>query len=145
MRFLLLFLLLVNAKAFAGTQASCEVVDGIYRNSTETIQEIKFETLVDVFTINNAKTLSFRLEQENMKLLRSDLDIGRQTKMIYLLKKNDRTIRFASILLDRTPREVNRTKEFYGNIVLSAVVNEKEIALGNYSGNNLVYNFYCRF
>lgn len=145
MRFLFLLLLLVNATAYAGTQANCEVVDGIYRNSSESIQEIKFETLVDVFTINNAKTLSFRLEQEEMKLLRSNLDIGRQTKMIYLLKKNDKAVRFASVLLDRTPREVNKTKEFYGNIILSAVVSEKEIALGNYSGNNLVYNFYCRF
>ena len=136
---------MVSANAFAASEASCDLVDGIYRNSQENIEGIKFETLADIFTINNAKTLSFKLNNESFRFLRSDLDVDRQTKMTYISKKSNKTVRVVKLMLDRTPRDIAKTKEYYGNMVISGEMKESEIALGYYNKKNLVYNFYCRF
>lgn len=136
MKILCLGLLLLAFNSFAGTTANCEVVNGIYNNSQASLIDLKFETIVDVFTINNAQTLTMNLNGKQLRFLRSDLTVRRQTKLIYLMRENGKVKRAINIMLDRTPKEASAEKDFYGNMVISPE-NENE--------SNLFYNFYCRF
>lgn len=130
----------------ARTEARCELVDGFYQNSQEPIHDIRFETVVDVFSINNAQTLIFELEGQELKFYRSEMKVNKQTQMTYLLRKGDVVIRAARLALDRTPREVSQTKEFYGNMIISSEISSyKDITEKRLPLQNLVYNFYCRF
>lgn len=136
MKILSLTLLLLSFNSFAGTTASCDVVNGIYQNSQVSLIDLRFETIVDVFTINNAQTITMNLNGRELRFLRSDLTVRRQTKLIYLMRENGEIKRAINIMLDRTPKEASTEKEFYGNMVISPE-NENE--------SNLFYNFYCRF
>jgi hypothetical protein len=47
-------------------------------------------------------------------------------------------------MLDRSPKEISDTKEFYGNMIIPKIPepsDEQEVI----TGKSLVYNFYCRF
>src|SRR3989338_7973329 len=100
MKILCLSLLLLSFNSFAGTTANCEVVNGIYNNSQAPIIDLKFETIVDVFTIHNAQTLTMNLNGKQLRFLRSDLTVRRQTKLIYLMRENGKVKRAINIMLD---------------------------------------------
>lgn len=145
MRFLLVLFTLLSFKSFAGTLANCELVNGIYVNSTPVVQDLNFETLVDVFTLNNAQALNFSLDGKQLRFLRSDINVNKVTKMIYLQKKNSMAVRAVRVMIDRTPKEVIYAREFYGNMILSPEING-DLDLAKIQGSeNLVYNFHCRF
>lgn len=145
MRFLLVLLTLLSFRSFAGTVANCELVNGIYVNSTSIVQDLNFETLVDVFTLNNAQALNFSLDGKQLRFLRSDMQVNKVTKMIYLQKKNNFAVRAVRLMIDRTPKEVILYREFYGNMIISPEVNG-DIDLTKIQGaENLVYNFHCSF
>lgn len=145
MKFLMILFILGSLSAFARTEANCELVDGIYKNSSSSLTDLRFETLVDVFTLNNANALILNLNGEELRFIRSNLSVSKQTKMIYELKKKNKVTRVAYMMIDRTPRKVVRTQEFYGNVVISEEVKPQEVARGIYNQRSYVYNFYCQF
>lgn len=139
------FLMLFSVTSWAVSIAECDIVNGIYRNSTNSLTELKFETLVDIFTLNNANTLTMKIDGKERRYIRSNIDSGRQTKMTYLEKKNN-SLRAVYVMIDRSPRFVAKDREFYGNMIISSEIkNTQEVLLGINNPKNLVYNFYCRF
>ena len=139
MRILFIILALASFRSYANTTAQCELVDGLYKNSSIEIADINFGTLVDVFTLSNAKTLSINLGGNHLKYIRSAIAVNRQTKMIYQQKKNSKVFRTIHVMIDRTPKEVVIEREFYGNMI---ILPEEDDVL---SSRSLVYNFHCRF
>lgn len=146
MRVFLLLFLIMTSTTFAANSVDCEIVDGIYKNSTAaTLQDLRFETLVDIFTITNAKTVALTINGEELKFFRSSINVERQTIMTYLLRKNGKAVRAAYIIIDRTPRKATKDREFFGNIVLSSEIkDESELIELGFSARNLVYNFHCQ-
>lgn len=136
---------MLSLKSFAGTVANCELVDGIYVNSTPVLQDMNFETLVDVFTLNNAQALNFSLDGKPLRFLRSDISVNKVTKLIYLQKKNNLTVRAVRVMIDRTPKEVILAREFYGNMIVSPEMKSDMDFTKIQASENLVYNFYCSF
>lgn len=145
MRILILVLALASFNSFAATSAQCELVDGLYRNSSLPLHELKFETLVDVFTLNNARTMSINLDGNQMKFLRSDMLIGRQTRMIFQMKQYNKVVRVIQIMIDRTPKLVSDEREFYGNMIIFPEGKDINVSQVFNQPKTLVYNFYCQF
>jgi hypothetical protein len=145
MRFLLVLLTLVSFRSFAESSANCELVGGIYVNSQPVIEEMNFETIVDVFTISNASALNFILDGKRVRLLRSEMSVNKVTKMTYMVKKNGRPVRAVRLMIDRTPKEVSMAREFYGNMIISPEMNDDSDFTKIQNSQNLVYNFYCQF
>jgi hypothetical protein len=145
MKCLLLVLTLISFSCFAEKSAECNLVNGIYRNSSTPLTELKFETLVDIFTLNNAKALTMNLDGEPLRFIRLDLDNGRQVKMIYVMKKNREMVRAIHLMIDRSLKDIARNKEFYGNMIISSEISDSSDYAAIISGEKLVYNFYCRF
>lgn len=144
MQLIMFFLLFSMFKAFASSEANCYLVSGIYLNSSNTISDLKFYTVADVFTVNNAKTLSMKLDGIDIKFIRTDMVVDKQTKLTYQNKKSQTEIKTALVTLDRTPKLISKDKEFYGNMIITDKINVKDVsAIMNKS--NLIYNFYCRF
>lgn len=114
-------------------------------NSSLPVQEMSFETIVDIFTLNNAKALNIILDGQKLRLLRSDISVGKLTKMIYLQKRNDGSSRAIHIMVDRTPKNVSVDREFYGNMIISPEIKGEFDVTKVKTSQNLVYNFYCRF
>lgn len=139
MRILLIILALASFRSYANTSAQCELVDGLYKNSSIEIADINFGTLVDVFTLSNAKSLNINLAGNQLKFIRTDIAVNRQTKMIYQLKKNNKFYRTIHVMIDRTPKEVSEEKEFFGNMIILPEGNDI------LSARSLVYNFHCQF
>ncbi len=139
MQILLILLALASFRSYADTQAQCELVEGLYTNSSTEITDINFGTLVDVFTLNNANSLNINLDGNPLKYIRSEILVSRQTKMIYQLKKNSIIFRTIHVMIDRTPKEVTEGREFYGNMILLPKGDDV------LSSRSLVYNFYCSF
>lgn len=139
MRILLIILALASFRSFANTSAQCELVDGLYKNSSIEIADINFGTLVDIFTLSNANSLNINLSGNQLKFIRTDFAVKRQTKMIYQQKKNNKVYRTIHVMIDRTPKEVNEGREFYGNMI---ILPEGDDVL---SSRSLVYNFHCQF
>ena len=126
------------------SSAECHLVDGIYRNSPNPISQLKFQTVVDVFTISNANQLSMNLDGMELTFLRSNLTVKKQVKMIYLVRKNGQALRAAHVMIDRTPKEVISDREFYGNMIITGNLNNEPELHSILTSKNLVYNFYCR-
>lgn len=125
--------------------ANCELVDGIYVNSSAQVQDMNFETLVDVFTLNNAQALNLTLDGRSLRFIRSDMDVNKLTRMIYLQKKNNKVVRAVRLMIDRTPKAIITDREFYGNMIISPEINS-DLEFAKIQGSeNLVYNFHCRF
>src|SRR5665648_328551 len=122
-RFLIL-LSLISFSSFADTSADCNLVNGIYANSRTPLTELKFVTLVDIFTLNNAKTITMTLDGEALRFIRSDIDAGRQVKMIYLMKRTREAVRAMHIMVDRSLKQIARNREFYGNMIISSEIPE---------------------
>lgn len=114
-------------------------------NSSLPVQEMSFETIVDIFTLNNARALNIILDGQKLRLLRSDISVGKLTKMIYLQKRNDRSSRAIHIMIDRTPKNVTNDREFYGNMIISPEIKGEFDVTKVKTSQNLVYNFYCSF
>lgn len=127
------------------TEAKCSLVEGIYINSPASLDDMNFETLVDVFTINNANALNFVLDGNKLRFLRSDMSVNKVTKMTYMMKKNGKAVRAIRMMIDRTPKDISRDREFYGNMILSPELNAESDFTKIQSSQNLVYNFYCQF
>lgn len=144
MRFFLFLLTLISLKSFADTSANCTLVKGVYENSREIMHDIRFETIADVFSFSNARAFSFNLEGEELRFLRSSIEVNKQIRAIYLLKKNGDVVRAIHMMIDRTPQLIAREKEFYGNMIIS-----QKISGGDWtkieSDKSLRYNFFCRF
>lgn len=145
MRFFLITLTLVSFSSFAKTEARCELTNGIYINSKANLQEMNFETVADIFTINNARALNLMIDGEKMRFLRSDLSVGKLTKMIYLQKNKNQVTRAVHLMIDRAPKKVASTREFYGNMIISQEIEGEFDLMKINSSKNLVYNFYCSF
>jgi len=145
MRFLLVLLTLVSFRSYAITEANCSLTGGIYINSQAVVEEMNFETLVDVFTINNANALNFTLDGKSLRFLRTEMNVNKVTKMTYMMRKNGRIVRAARIMIDRTPKEVSIDREFYGNMIISPEMNPDMDFTKIQNSENLVYNFYCQF
>ena len=145
MRFLLVLLTLVSFRSFAETSANCILTGGIYINSQAVVERMNFETLVDVFTINNANALNFVLDGENQRFLRTEMNVNKVTKMTYMKRKNGRVVRAVRLMIDRTPKEVTNDREFYGNMIISPEMNPDMDFTKIQNSENLVYNFYCEF
>jgi len=144
MRFIWTLLLFTSMNCFASTEANCHLVNGVYNNSSNILNELKFSTLVDIFSLTNANTLSMNLDGEDLKFVRSDLIVNRIPRMIYKIKRKNKILKTVFIMLDRKPKDISETKEFYGNMIIPfspEPKDEGEIT----SGKSLVYNFYCRF
>jgi hypothetical protein len=144
MKFLIVLFYFVSTQIFASSSAECHLVDGIYRNSPNPISQLKFQTVVDVFTISNANQLSMNLDGMELTFLRSNLTVKKQVKMIYLVRKNGQALRAAHVMIDRTPKEVISDREFYGNMIITGNLNNEPELHSILTSKNLVYNFYCR-
>lgn len=106
---------------------------------------MNFETLVDVFTINNANALNFTLDGKQLRFIRSEMNVNKVTKMTYMLRKNGKPVRVVRLMIDRTPKEVSTTHEFNGNMIISPEMNASTDFTKILNSENLVYNFYCDF
>ena len=140
MRIIIICILLTSFRCFSYSEANCQIVSGIYQNSGNQLIDLKFSTVVDIFTLNNANTLSMNLDGEELKFLRSDMSVGKQTKMTYLYRKNGEAVRTAHITIDRPPKDAASNRHFYGNLIISKLSSQ---FIQNI--NNIVYNFYCTF
>jgi hypothetical protein len=145
MKSFLLMIFIVAAQANASEFAECQLRSGIFQNSEKDLRIIRFETLTEVFTLANAKTLYLNLDGEEMRFYRSEIDINRQTKITYLLRKKSKVVRAAYVHIDRTPKVALLKKEFYGNIQITHEIPEGGGARDIAHLNPLTYNFYCRF
>lgn len=140
-----LFLLMFSFQSFAVSEARCYTVDGFYKNSPEALTDLRFETIVDIFTITNARTLRMNIEGENLRFLRENINVNRQTQMVFKQTENNQTVRTLFMMLDRTPNEIAKTKEYYGNMYITPKTKETNNKIKNLRpNNNLAYNFYCR-
>lgn len=120
--------MLTSVQAWADSYAKCEMVNGSFSNRM-LVADLKFETVVDIFTVNNAKTLTMTLDGQPLRFLRSELVVGRTTRMIYVSRNDSEEVKTIEIELDRTPRQALLSKQFYGAM---AILNDQ-------------HRFYCRF
>lgn len=144
MRILILLMALASFNSFADTSVQCELVDGLYQNSDVPMNELRFGTLADVFTLNNAKSLNIDLDGKNLRFIRTDILVNKQTRMVYQLKKYDKTLRTVHVMIDRTPKQVADDREFYGNMIIfpeGFLDFTKKFNVPD----SLVYNFRCEF
>jgi hypothetical protein len=142
MKIITLFLILISFNSFASNEAKCVLVEGIYENSTEQLLDLKFETVADIFTMNNANVLSMRLKGEELRFTRTEMKVKKNIRMIYVLRKQGRAVRAAHIMIDRSPRQISQDREFYGNMIVSEEIQKMDSILQT---ENLVFNFYCHF
>lgn len=145
MKILILLLAMISLRGHADSEAHCRLVEGIYTNSSTKIDEFRFETIVDVFTVRNANTFSIGIEDEHVRFTRSSMVVDRHTKMTFFQKKNSNVIRGAYVTLDRTPRQVAESRAFYGNIIISAPISNGEGSPEIIGSESLNYNFFCWF
>jgi hypothetical protein len=144
MRFIWTLLLFISMNCLASGEANCHLVNGVYNNSSIFLNDLKFSTIVDIFSLTNANTLSMNLDGEDLKFLRTNLVINRIPRMVYNIKIKNKILKTVFIMLDRNPKDISETREFYGNMIIPSSPepkDEEEIT----SGKSLVYNFYCRF
>lgn len=133
--------LLAAGSAWGQKHAECSLVRG--DNSELSMHNLRFETLVDVFSVVNARTLYLELDGEPMKFLRSEIDVERrQTRLIYLLRKKNKAVRAARVVLDRTPKEARIKGEFYGHV---QITDEMKDGIISSLPRTYSYNFYCSF
>lgn len=144
MKFLFALLILLSFKSHADSSAECTLVKGVYENSKELIHDIRFETLADVFSISNANAFKFSLEGDNLKFLRTDIEVKKQIKAIFMMKKTGRPFRVIHMMIDRSPQKISKDKEFYGNMIVSQKLTDGDWTKFDNS-KSLRYNFYCSF
>ena len=131
MRIIILTILLSTGSAWSSIETNCHQVDGIYKNSKVPLEDLRFQSLVDIFSFSNAKDFTIKVAGEEMKFNRTSIDVSKNTKMEF---ERSGTTSSAIVQMDRTPQAAVRTKSFYGN--LSITTGELGV---------LTYNFYCTF
>lgn len=127
MKFIVLLFMLVASTAKAAEYASCQ--------TDAPIADMKFETVVDIFSINNARTLSLELQGESLRFTRSSIVVMRNTTLQFIQRTHSKIERIAKVVLDRTPREALLSREFNGTIEIKNEMGEVETRRG----------FYCYF
>ncbi|HXH75565.1 MAG TPA: hypothetical protein VNJ08_11400 [Bacteriovoracaceae bacterium] len=133
MRFLFIILILTNA-AWAHKYTDCEITDGFFKNSPNQLHNVRFETVADIFSLTNAKSLNLELDGVPMRFTRLNMEVERQTKMLYIIRKKSAFLRTLNILIDRSPYEAKASSEFKAIIQISQE-----------SGAHLSYNLQCSF
>lgn len=139
MKFVIVLSLFFSISGWSKTESHCDVVDGFYRNSDVSITNIKFETLADIFSLNNAKTLSFEIAGKEIRFQRTDMDVKKYTKMQFVGVQNLAKTHAALVTIDRSPKEVVKSRDFYASIMTSLPLNEGE------ANSMLSFNLYCKF
>jgi hypothetical protein len=134
MKFLLILLLLVGSSARAAEYAKCRLT-GYFWSEFPLVDNMRFETVVDIFTLNNAQTLSLDLNGRHLRFKRSRILVTNITSLLFVLRNNDITEKTARVQLDRTPRQILLTREFKGHIEILNADNESDLNHG----------FYCYF
>lgn len=141
----ILVLLLSSVSLFAQSRANCELTTGIYKNSKRTIDQLQFETVVDVFSINNAHNLSFDLDGENWRFDRRALTIKDNTYMVFVSDKSSLP-RAAYVMLEGQPAKMFKDKFFRGNILITPEMKSADIQqIAMMRKDLLAYNFNCSF
>lgn len=128
-----LFLLLLANTAIANEAIDCKLTDGIYENSEPPIKDLKLGTISNVFSIRNATVLSFTLENQPYRLLRTNINVDKYTKLDFELRRDRKIFGSAKVVLNITPKQAASEDHFVGNIKLTL---DRKIYL---------YNFYCDY
>jgi hypothetical protein len=145
MRIIALLILLTTGTAWSKSEANCQQVDGIYKNSSAEMDRLKFESLVDIFSFNNAKNFSITIAGEDLFFSRSSIDVSKNTKMSFVMLSKGMS-RMAVVQMDRTPNAALKAKAFYGNLVINSSMTEwNSIDQKSILPRFLSYNFYCTF
>jgi hypothetical protein len=145
MRILALLILLSTGSAWSKSEANCQQVDGIYKNSSAGMDRLKFESLVDIFSFNNAKDFTITIAGEELFFSRTSIDVTKNTNMNFVMigKGLSRT---AVVQMDRTPNAALKAKAFYGNIVINSPITEwSRHEVKSSLPRFMTYNFYCTF
>jgi hypothetical protein len=120
------------------------MVEGFYKNSSAPMEDLKFESLVDIFTFNNAKNFSITLMGEKMEFTRTMIDVSRNTKMNFVMIGTNMS-RTAVVQMDRTPNQALKENAFYGNLVINNPIYEFGFESRTILPRHVTYNFYCTF
>ncbi len=142
---LLILFGLMTSKVWATSQTECQLTEGIYQNSQANLGKFHFFSYADIFTINNAKSFIIQVDGQEIHMQREDLsDNSRSTQITYLGKIGKGYIK-AFVLLDRSPKNIVITREFYGNLILSPEMETKKISLNDLMKNKSgkTFNFKC--
>lgn len=134
-----LFFLLITTHLWAKTESQCEVIEGFYQNSEVQLTNIKLETFADIFTLNNAKTLSFEYANQVIRFQRNDMRVSRYTKMEFAGVSDLSKTHAAVITIDRKPKAALNSQEFYASLMVTMPL---EVSKAN---SVLVYNLFCKF
>lgn len=110
--FLLILLGIYSPLATAYEVVNCDV------KSNGTIHEVTFETLVDVMSIANAKTMIVGVNGELVRFFRTDIDIKKKTTMTFVQRKNKKIIRSALVTVEQTPRIAWLRGGFKGQVII---------------------------
>jgi hypothetical protein len=145
MRILALLILLSTGTAWSKSEANCQQVDGIYKNSPAAMDQLKFESLVDIFSFNNAKNFSITIAGEDIIFNRTSIDVSKNTMMNFVMVGKGMS-RMAVVQMDRTPNAALKAKAFYGNLVINSTMTEwNGVDQKTTFPRFLSYNFYCTF
>lgn len=144
MRFLFTLFIMLPWLSFADTSVRCELTTGIYENSRAEITDLRFETVTDIFSLTNARTLVFNFDGNELRLLRSDMKVSKYTQMVFHQRKNDIITRTAIVMIDRTPKQIMEDGEFNGNMIVSGAIADKPMWLQDHKVRKYTYNFKCR-
>jgi hypothetical protein len=139
MKFIGLFLIITAGSAWAiGNEVNCDLQQaGLLPNSPE-IREVRFQTLTDIFTINNAKTLIVNINGVDVTFVRTSIEVqSDHSKMSYIIRRGRQISREAHVMIDRTPGKVISDRQYHGNITILADESEPQ-------DNRLTQNFHCR-
>jgi hypothetical protein len=145
MKLILMLSFLVSAGAWAtGYEVRCDMdPNGILSNSQD-IREIRFLTLTDIFTINNAKTLLINVNGEDLAFMRSSIEVqSDHTLLVYNVRRGRKVIRIAEVLLDRSPVKAITDRQYFGHLTIYPEGVELD-SINRRSPDVLTYNFHCR-
>jgi hypothetical protein len=121
--FLLLFLLgILSPLAEAFEARDCNIQNS---QTPLFVHSLSFETLSDIFTLTNAKTLNVKTTEEDMRFFRTAIDVQDKTYMIFVQRKNWKALRTAHVEINSTPRFVFMNRELFGRMT---IVNTGEIS-----------------
>ena len=108
------------------------------------MEQLKFQSLVDIFSLNNSKNFSITIAGEELVFSRTLIDVRKNTRMNFVMigKGMSRT---ATVQIDRTPNMAFKSKAFYGNLVINSPITEVGSEAKSTLPRYMTYNFYCTF
>jgi hypothetical protein len=141
MKFLVLLMALMSFNGFADSSATCDIVNGHFENSSASLTDLKFSTVADIFSMTNAKTLSMNLDGEPVRFLRKSMKLASKPQIFFFDSGGIKATRAVTMTLDKTPRDIAKSKQFYGSMIISGPVEN----FANITNNEmLIYSFFCR-